>query len=146
MFGGTGPALLGVCEVENEAVVARLAEAIGLPDRAYAVAAHASADARGIDTSFIFDSTQLQVLETGHQVVIKRSATRDIFWLRLQVLATGAEYIAIANHWPSRSAGQYDSEPFRILAAETHAYLVSQLLAQRHSSDGPLPDYLDGRL
>ena len=27
----------------------------------------------------------------------------------------------IGNHWPSRSAGQYESEPYRIIAGETLA-------------------------
>jgi len=47
----------------------------------------------------------LSLLSTGHQVVIKRSATRDLFWIRLKVIATGAEFLAIANHWLSRSSG-----------------------------------------
>ncbi|MCP4128030.1 MAG: endonuclease/exonuclease/phosphatase, partial [Gammaproteobacteria bacterium] len=123
MFDGSGPALLGVCEVESEAVVERLANAIDIPGRNYSVVSHASKDARGIDTSFIVDTNELTVISTDHQVVIKRSATRDLFWVRLRVNATGAEFIAIANHWPSRSAGQYTSEPFRILAGETHAYI-----------------------
>ncbi|MCP4128663.1 MAG: endonuclease/exonuclease/phosphatase [Gammaproteobacteria bacterium] len=139
MFDGSGPALLGVCEVESEAVVERLANAIDIPGRNYSVVSHASNDARGIDTSFIVDTNELTVISTDHQVVIKRSATRDLFWVRLRVNATGAEFIAIANHWPSRSAGQYTSEPFRILAGETHAYIVSRLLDADHGGDKNLP-------
>ncbi len=33
----------------------------------------------------------------------------------------------MGNHWPSRSAGQYESEPFRIMAAETLAYWVERI-------------------
>lgn len=33
MFNGDGPALLGVCEVENEAVTERLADAINISGR-----------------------------------------------------------------------------------------------------------------
>ncbi|MEH6470098.1 MAG: hypothetical protein V7752_02500 [Halopseudomonas sp.] len=139
MFDGAGPALLGVCEVENEAVVERLATAINIPGRNYSVVSHASADARGIDTSFIIDTNELNVLSSAHQVVIKRSATRDLFWLRLQSTLSGAEFVAIANHWPSRTAGQYTSEPFRILVGETHAYVVSKLLDARLGGDKNLP-------
>jgi predicted extracellular nuclease len=128
MFNGEGPALLGVCEIENEEVLQLLANAIANPARNYAVAAHESKDARGIDTSFIYDRNQLTVLETGHQVVVKRTATRDIFWVRLQENTTGGQFMAIANHWPSRSAGQYASEPFRMLTGETHAYILSEML------------------
>lgn len=139
MFNGEGPALLGVCEVENEAVMDKLANAINIPGRNYSVASHASDDARGIDTSFIFDANELTVISTGHQVVIKRSATRDLFWVRLSINATGAEFVAVANHWPARSAGQYTSEPFRILAGETHAYIISRLLDKDLGGEKNLP-------
>ena len=139
MFEGQGPALLGVCEIENEDLVQRLADAISIAGRDYQAVSHESPDARGIDTSFIIDANLLEVLETDSQTVIKRSATRDIFWVRLRVLATGAEFVAIANHWPSRSAGQYASEPFRILTGETHAYVVSNLLDEDAGGDLNLP-------
>jgi endonuclease/exonuclease/phosphatase family metal-dependent hydrolase len=139
MFDGAGPALLGVCEVESEAVMARLADAINIPGRDYAVITHESTDARGIDTSFIVDNNELSVLSTDHQVVIKRAATRDLFWARLRVNASGAEFVAIASHWPSRSAGQYASQPFRILAGETHAYIVSRLLDSDLGGEKNLP-------
>jgi len=139
MFNGDGPALLGVCEVENEAVMDRLAKAINIFGRNYEVVHHKSDDARGIDTSFIIDKKELTVVSTEHQVVIKRSATRDLFWVRLSVKATGAEFVAFANHWPSRSAGQYSSEPFRILAGETHAYIISRLLDEDQGGEKNLP-------
>lgn len=139
MFEGQGPSLLGVCEVENEAVTQLLADAMHLPGRRYAVVSHESHDARGIDTSFIIDTNELTVVRTDHQVVVKRTATRDLFWVRLRVNATGAEFVAIANHWPARSAGQYASEPFRILAGETHAYIVSRLLYGPRDRDKKLP-------
>lgn len=139
MFDGEGPALLGVCEIENEDVVQRLADAISVPGRNYQIVSHASGDARGIDTSFIIDATELSVVDTNHQVVIKRSATRDIFWARLRVNASNEEFVAIVNHWPSRSGGQYTSEPFRMLTGETHAYIVSNLLDEDQGGDKNLP-------
>ena len=139
MFGGSGPALLGLCEIENEDIVQRLANAINIPGRNYQTVAHASPDARGIDTSFIIDTNELAAVGTDYQTVIKRSATRDIFWARLQVLSSGKEFVAIANHWPSRSAGQYASEPFRMLTGETHAYITSGMLDQSAGGEKDLP-------
>jgi len=139
MFDGEGPALLGVCEVESEAVLKRLADAINIPGRSYAVISHESHDARGIDVSFIYDSRVLSVVNTDHQVVIKRAATRDIFWARLRVISAAAEFVAVANHWPSRSAGQYASEPFRMLAGETHAYIASKMLDEKQGGEKHLP-------
>jgi len=139
MFDGQGPSLFGVCEAENETVLKELSETLGIGNRDYAVVPHASQDARGIDTSFIIDRNELTVLDTAHQVVIKRSATRDIFWIHCRVNKTGADFIAIANHWPARSAGQYASEPFRILAGETQAYIVSRLLDKNRGGRSDLP-------
>jgi predicted extracellular nuclease len=130
MFGGQGPDLLGVCEVENEAVVQRLADQINIPGRNYGVVTHNSPDARGIDVSFIFDQNALQASNPSHQVVIKRNATRDLFWCTFTVTATNRQFVAIANHWPARSAGQYESEPFRMLTGETFSFVLSGLLAQ----------------
>jgi predicted extracellular nuclease len=129
MFNGQGPDLLGVCEVENEAIVQRLANQINIPGRNYGIVAHNSPDARGIDVSFIFDQNTLQAADPSHQVVIKRTATRDLFWCTFTVTATNREFVAIANHWPSRSAGQYESEPFRMLTGETLSFVLSGLLA-----------------
>lgn len=127
MFGGSGPDILGVCEVENESVVTRLAQAIGVAGRSYKVATHESPDARGIDVSFIYDENKLTVTSTGHQVVIKRARTRDLFYADLSI-AGGPSFVAMANHWPSRTAGQYQSEPFRMLTGETLAFLLSEML------------------
>jgi len=139
MFNNEGPALLGVCEVENEFVVKRLANAISIPGRDYDIASHESPDARGIDTSFIYDKNELTVLSTDHQVVIKRTATRDLFWVRLKVNSSNAEFVAIANHWPSRSSGQYASEPFRMLTGETHAYVLLKIIDEAHGGEKNLP-------
>jgi endonuclease/exonuclease/phosphatase family metal-dependent hydrolase len=130
MFGGAGPDILGVCEVENERVLNLLVNRINLPGRNYDVVAHNSPDARGIDVSFIVDLNTLQVVATDHQVVVKRSATRDIFWVELTEPTTGATFVAIANHWPARSAGQYESEPFRMLTGETLSFVLSDLFTQ----------------
>jgi predicted extracellular nuclease len=129
MFNGQGPDLLGICEVENEAIVQRLAGQISIPGRNYGVVAHNSPDARGIDVSFIFDQNTLQAANPSHQVVIKRTATRDLFWCTFTVSATNRNFVAIANHWPARSAGQYASEPFRMLTGETLSFVLSGLLA-----------------
>jgi predicted extracellular nuclease len=139
MFDGEGPALLGMCEIENETVASLLADAIELPHRDYQVVAHSSPDVRGVDTSFIVDRNLLSVVGTDHQIVNKRRATRDIFWARFAVKATGAEFVAIANHWPARSAGQYRSEPFRMLTGETHALVASRMLDRHDGGDDKLP-------
>jgi endonuclease/exonuclease/phosphatase family metal-dependent hydrolase len=130
MFDGAGPDLLGVCEIENERVLELLADAINLPGRDYRVVTHDSTDARGIDVSFLVDDNVLEATDTDHQVVVKRSATRDIFWADITHRATGSVFVAVANHWPARSAGQYDSEPFRLLTGETVSDILDDLFEE----------------
>ncbi len=129
MFDSQGPDLLGVCEAEDDHVLEKLIACTQKPNRHYSVLGHASPDVRGIDVSFIFDSTVLTPSNSGYQVVIKRTATRDIFWATFRVNSSGREFVAMANHWPSRSAGQYESEPFRLLTGETVSFVLSQQLA-----------------
>ena len=139
MFGGEGPDVLGVCEVENENVVKMLVDRVDLPGRDYKVVGHKSPDARGIDVSFLFDRNVVTASNPGHQVVIKRTATRDIFWITLTVKATENSFVAIANHWPARTAGQYKSEPFRLLTGETLSYVLSNLLDPKADGDANSP-------
>lgn len=130
MFNGAGPDLLGICEVENERVAEMLAGRLNLPGRNYQVLHHASPDARGIDVSLVYDQALLQAANPDHQVVVKRTATRDIFWADFTVRATQATFATIANHWPSRSGGHYESQPYRMLTGETVSYVIQGLFDQ----------------
>ena len=46
------------------------------------------------------------------------------------VRETGAVFVAIANHWPARSVGRYESEPFRMLSGETASFVVANLFEE----------------
>ena len=109
MKAGAGPDLLGVCEVENRFALQALADRLNAlrADRSYQlVHFDATRDQRGIDTAFVFDAN---VLSTNPQElfshwVMRRTGTRDITQATF-VTQAGTELIALANHWPSRSAG-----------------------------------------
>lgn len=123
--GGAGPDLLGVCEVENETVLQLLVDALTV-DRNYAIAYHDTFDARGIDVAFIYDADLFEAEEDFSHVVLKRSSTRDIFQVNFRT-NPGRVLSVIGNHWPSRMAGRFESEPYRILAAETLSYWLSRI-------------------
>lgn len=124
--GGRGPDLLGVCEVENRPVLDRLAEALAPLGRPYAVAHADTSDGRGIDVAFLYDQDRFTAGEQFSYAVLKRTATRDLFQVNFTT-QQGRELIVIGNHWPSRSGGVYESEPYRILAAETLSYWLSRI-------------------
>lgn len=144
MFAGTGPDLLGVAEAENESVLGRLASRLNLPNRTYQVVSHPSPDARGIDVSFIYDSARLTASHPDYFVVAKRHATRDLFWATFQPQEAHGSFIVMGNHWPARSDGQYESEPFRMMVAETASYVIEERLFAQSPAGNKLPVLLMG--
>lgn len=126
MNNGAGPDILGVCEIENKPVLDKLLEKLCSLNRNYEVAHHDTSDRRGIDIAFIFDSDLFTAEEQFHYEVLKRSSTRDLFQVNLRT-AKGRELILIGNHWPARSGGVYETEPYRIIAAETLSYWMERI-------------------
>jgi hypothetical protein len=133
MHGGTGPDLLGICEVENAAVAQALIDALhaatGRAD--YRLAHVDSPDIRGIDVSLIYSNQVFRKPKAsemkGHMVHL-RYPTRDIFAVRLRLLGSEAELLALVNHWPSRKQGKYASEPYRMTVAAHCGRLVDDAL------------------
>jgi predicted extracellular nuclease len=122
MNDSKGPDLLGVCEVENENVLKKLVAKLQIEGRDYQVAHNDCADKRGIDVAFIFDGNKLvKGLDFAH-VVMKRVATRDIYQVNFSCKESEKEFVVIGNHWPSRRPSPLETEPYRIVAAETLAY------------------------
>jgi len=127
MNAGRGPDLLGLCEVENRHVLERLVAALAPLGRSYEIAHADTTDQRGIDVAFIYDRAHFTAGEQFHHVIQKRTATREIFQVNFRT-AAGRPIVIVGNHWPSRTEGQFESEPFRIVAAETVAYFAQRIL------------------
>ena len=136
MNDGKGPDLLGVCEVENWGVLDKLIAALSTLGRSYGVAHHDTEDKRGIDIAFIYDAGQFTAHEQFHHTILKRSSTRDLFQVNFKTKSDRL-LVAIGNHWPSRLGGQYESEPYRILAAETLSYWIERI-QEIHGRDVPV--------
>ncbi len=134
-----GPDLLGICEVENEFVVTRLADAVRsrLPERTYDVVHADTVDERGIDIAYLFDSTLFTAPddERFQHVVMRRTATREIFQVNFRT-QHGRTWAVFGNHWPSRSGGQWETAGYRAIAGETLAYF-HQRVWEVHGVDTP---------
>ncbi len=128
---GGGPDLLGVAEVASDQVLETLLSR-HLSDLGYRIVHHDSPDLRGIDVAFIYRDSIFQLHEsfTRAHTVVKRSPTRDILEIYLTVRANGAVLAVLGNHWPARSAGVYETEPFRIMAGEQCGVIVDEMHAQ----------------
>ncbi len=115
-----GPDILGMCEIEDDNVMQKLADSID-GGRNYEIAHWQMGDGRGIDVGFIYDSDLFDVEKIFSHWLIKRNTTRDILQVNFMT-KKGNRLVIIGNHWPARISGKYDTEPFRIIAGEALAY------------------------
>jgi predicted extracellular nuclease len=128
MNSGTGPDILGVCEVENRNVLLKLTARIaGDGGRKYDVAHADTSDNRGIDVAFLYDPNVAGTSpdEMFQHWVVKRYATRELFQVNFKI--DGQTVVLVGNHWPSRTSGQYESEPYRMTAGETLSYWIERI-------------------
>ena len=100
----------------------------------------------GIDVAFIYDSDQFEVeripvLGSNKKMdavfshaLQKRTATRDLLQVNFLLKPGGQRLVIIGNHWPARVAGQYESEPYRMMAGETLAYFHERI-RQKHGKN-----------
>lgn len=117
----SGPALLGVAEIENDTVLTDLINHPLLKHRHYQLIHFDSKDARGIDVALIY-SPKLFFPERAEKLFVKmpgnRSAaffTRDILYVKGQL--AGEKVHIYVNHWPSRRGGEERSSAAREAAA-----------------------------
>ena len=126
-----GPDILGLCEVENRAVLEDLVKTNALKAQGYAIAHHSSPDERGIDVAMIYkkDAFAYEGQEAYRLVVPDEPdfLTRDALMVYGKV---GGERLHLfINHFPSRSGGQEASEKYRVMVAELVRSKVDSLLA-----------------
>jgi endonuclease/exonuclease/phosphatase family metal-dependent hydrolase len=126
---GKGPDIIGCCEIENESVLKRLTGALVQLGRNYKVAHKDTKDKRGIDVAFIFDGARYEWDEKIFSLeIMKRTATRDLVQINLKTKSLHNDFTLIGAHFPSRSGGQYESEPFRIMVGETLSYWIKRTI------------------
>ena len=132
---GRGPDILGVCEVENRHVLELLRAALAPTGRSWGIVHADTGDERGIDVAFLHDTAVFGADPAGvfSHFVVKRTATRDLVQVNFRD-ARGRLLVCVGNHWPSRLGGRWESEPFRIIAAETLAYFHERI-AEIHGRD-----------
>ncbi len=143
------PIILGLCEIENEAVVRDVVNG-GQMKGAYGVIHYESLDQRGIDNAIIYDSTLMTVIESGilrFDMPEPFSPSRDIVWAKFKL--GEEEIITMVNHWPSRRGGQPVSEPKRMIAATAAKIFIDSVLTASPKAKivfmGDLNDYPEDR-
>lgn len=124
---GNGPDILGVCEVENQAVLENMVNNF-LSDLKYEVAYIESPDNRGIDNGLVYKKDKFKLLNVQADTVHLSDGfpTRLIFGANLLTQKNLAITVFV-NHWPSRRGGQSESEQNRIDAAKTLRNAVDRI-------------------
>lgn len=115
------PALIGLCEIENENVLKRLVYGTPLSKMDYRFIHFESPDVRGIDVALLYRKDFFHpVFTKAIRVFLKDNPdfrTRDILYVKGIFPFNGDTLHIFINHWPSRWGGQLESEYKRINAA-----------------------------
>ena len=128
------PALVGLCEVENETVMKDLTERSALREAGYRFVMTDSPDRRGIDVALMYRRSFFRLIgQESLRVNLKPyggSATRDILHVT-GVLDNHDTIDVYICHWPSRYGGVEQSEPLRIGAARRLRASADSVLSVR---------------
>jgi len=128
MNSGQGPDVLGLCEIENRAVLELLVKHLDKMGRKYEIVHEDSPSYRGIDCALLYDSKTVKLDRSGIHTV-KKFATRDI--LEARFTSGGKPFFVFVNHWPSR----YNADSHRIEVATVLRKRVDQLLKSNADVD-----------
>ncbi len=130
----TPPALVGLCEVENDSVMRDLTRYSPLKQEEYQYIITHSPDRRGIDVALLYQEGRFKLLQR-EAIRIPYSGkhqypTRDI--LHATGLVSHKDTLDVfVVHLPSRLGGQKASEPNRIRVARILKQSVDRLFASR---------------
>jgi predicted extracellular nuclease len=112
------PDVIGLCEVENLFVLNRLIYDTPLAEKGYQVIHHDSPDERGIDVALLYRNKRIRIVKSSFiPVKYNDLITRDI--LKVIAIMDSDTITLFVNHWPSRSAGQLETDDYRMAAAKT---------------------------
>ncbi|ADV44967.1 Endonuclease/exonuclease/phosphatase [Bacteroides helcogenes P 36-108] len=117
----TPPALVAMCEIENDSVMRDLTQYSVLRESGYRYVMTQSSDERGIDVALLYQRNCFKLLSSQSLLVAKPQndsrPTRDILHV-CGLLLNKDTLDVFAVHFPSRSGGAKESEIYRITAAK----------------------------
>lgn len=125
------PVLIGLAEVESDAVLQDLINSENLSPYNYGFVHYNSLDERGMDVALLYNKDEFTVENTeAFPIYIedqsgKRDFTRDI--LLVTGYLNGIKIHVIVNHWPSRHEGRDETNYKRTLAGVQLIDIISSL-------------------
>jgi hypothetical protein len=126
---GHMPVIIGLCEIENRKVLNDLIYSDALVKTSYHIVHFESKDKRGIDVALLYNSEKVRYISSRPVHVTEHGLqTRDILYCKVLLLQDTLHFFV--NHWPSRSAGQLETERDRYAAARSLKTTSDSILAQ----------------
>lgn len=131
-YAPSGPAVIGVSELENRSVLEDLVSRPSISKNNYKIVHYDSPDKRGVDVGLLYNPKFFKVLSTAsHRLVVP---DKPNFLTRDQLVVTGLlggdKISFIVNHWPSRLGGEEKSSPLREAAAALTKQIADSLLRE----------------
>ncbi len=126
-----GPDVLGVCEVEHKSCLLDLTKKTSLNQFNYEVIHQESSDKRGIDVACMYKKDKFELINYQYLKInfsFDTKPTRDILYVKGKALGKDTVHI-FYSHWPSRMGGVAESEPKRIVAANTLKACIDSILS-----------------
>jgi hypothetical protein len=110
------PAIIGMCEIENDYVLKKLIYETPLKAYKYRIIHYESPDVRGVDAAILYRPERFRVLASQPLRIVfpfdTTTKTRDILYVRGVIFGNDTLHLFI-NHWPSRMGGYTESTPKR---------------------------------
>ncbi len=146
------PSILGLSEVENNAVLKDLINETSLKNHSYQIVHFESPDERGIDNALLFQKDHFKLIHAENirinfpKEVVENDFTRDIVYVNGKLAGNEILHIFV-NHWPSRRGGVPESEPKRTYVASVLKAKVDEIFAKSPNANiliiGDLNDETD---
>ena len=125
------PSIIGVCEIENSAVLDDLLNNNHLKNEGYNYVHVDSPDWRGIDVALIYKESDFSVSDFKTYELKAWNSEGYRVKTRSQLLVSGYldnELIhIIVNHWPSQRGGAKKSEYLRVKSAELNLKIIEDI-------------------
>lgn len=132
------PAIIGLCEVENDSVLYYLTKRSALRKQGYDYIITNSPDQRGINVALLYQDYQFKLLSyTEYEVPFiesKIKPTRNILHAQGSLI-NGAQLDIFVCHFPSRSEGQKETEHARNTTAQLLKSKVDSILITQSESN-----------
>jgi len=128
------PALVGLCEVENDSVIYHLLHRTPLRHQSYRYCLTNSKDPRGIQNALLYQRDKFHYInQHSHAISFtgKGKTSRDILHVYGEII-TGDTLDVFVCHFPSRYGGEKESEQDRIEAAAYLKAICDSLYQVRH--------------